>query len=282
MEIPCSPRERLGFTHMLQLVAVSLALHGLALRAAAPPRAGRGAVACAPFRSDEQYDYFRRTQRLQLALPKPLGAVLEEPESGAPGLVVVGLQEGGSALASGKLRKGDRLLGCGDVDLAAASFDDAMAALAAAADELELTVERGVVVRKERVPATLKIRPRGGEVIEGDVPPGAILRNCVVDAGVDLYPDMMAKMKQCGGAGQCAPARPPRGATRPPHRPRRRRGGRSAPLTLASPPPGARRAGWRCSRAMTTSRPRRLSSSRKAPRSHRATASRAKPSSTAM
>ena len=64
-------------------------------------------VACAPFRSDADFDYFRRSKELTIELTKPLGAVLEALPDG--GVQVVDIVEGGSASETGLLKKRDKL-----------------------------------------------------------------------------------------------------------------------------------------------------------------------------
>merc|ERR1719387_1785806 len=86
---------------VLPLSAASWLLPGAGMpctrrRAAAP-------LACQPFRSDDEYDYFRRQKEYSITLTKPLGAVLQEGAQG--GVRVEELAEGGSAQATGLLKK---------------------------------------------------------------------------------------------------------------------------------------------------------------------------------
>lgn len=153
-----------------------------------------------PFRSDDEYDYFRMPKQLTVTLSKPLGAMLEE--CAPSGVRVDDLQDGGSASATGLLKKGDRLRTIQGEDVSQASFDTVMELLGAAPDEVELGVLRFVVVRKPReVAAPLKLTV-DGETIE--VEKGVVLRTAVTGAGKELYKGMMAKMQQCGGVGQCS------------------------------------------------------------------------------
>ena len=59
-----------------------------------------------PFRSDDTWDYFRRETKSSVTLSKPIGAVLEAADGG---VVVAELEEGGSAMSTGSIKKGDRL-----------------------------------------------------------------------------------------------------------------------------------------------------------------------------
>lgn len=74
-----------------------------------------------PFRSDDQYDYFRRPKQVVVSLPKPLGAVLEE--CAPSGVRIQELQEGGSGLETGLLKKGDRVRTVQGEDVSQSSFD---------------------------------------------------------------------------------------------------------------------------------------------------------------
>ena len=113
-------------------------------------RASGSAAAPAPYRSDANFDYFRSARTLGVTLPKPLGAVLEEV---APaGVRVEELQEGGSAMETGLLKKGDKFLSVLGEDVSSSSFDEVMALLMASPDDkpVEITVRRVVITRKPR------------------------------------------------------------------------------------------------------------------------------------
>jgi len=139
-----------------------------------------------------------------VTLPKPLGAVLEEAQP--TGVRVEELQEGGSALETGLLKKGDRLRSIQGTDVSSSSFDAVMEMLVDAPSEVELTVSRVAILRKPAGAAAAKLAAPvltiGGE--EGDAQKGVILRTAIQGRGVELYKGMMAKMSNCGGAGQCS------------------------------------------------------------------------------
>ena len=79
-------------------------------------------VAEVPFKTDDEYSYFRRKKDVDVALKKPLGAVLEEMSM--EGVVVASLQEGGSALETGLLKKGDAIRSIQGKDVSQAGFDE--------------------------------------------------------------------------------------------------------------------------------------------------------------
>ena len=160
-----------------------------------PPRA-----ALKPYRSDNDWDYFRLPREFAVTLTKPLGALLEESEGA--GVRVEGLQEGGSAAESGALKKGDRLIAVMGQDVSSASFDEVMELLIDAPAEVELGVKRIVVTRKARAvlpPSILKV---DGTPLE--VKSGAVMRTSIQENGLEIHKGMKAKMSSCGGAGQCS------------------------------------------------------------------------------
>lgn len=107
---------------MSLLVSVVLAA-GWTLPAITPGAAHRSATprACAPFRSDENYDYYRRKKELTVTLEKPIGAALDDASEG--GVKVAEVMEGGSAATTGLLKVGDQLLSVSGTDVSAASLD---------------------------------------------------------------------------------------------------------------------------------------------------------------
>lgn len=156
-------------------------------------------MACTPFRSDDEFDYFRRTKELTVELTKPLGAVLEETAAG--GVAVEDIVEGGSAMETGLLKKRDRLLDISGTDVSGASFDEVMEVLGGAEDPLTLSVSRGVIVKKKRaVQAAPYLTIEGGN--SGEVMQGVILRTAIQQSGSELYRGM-DKLTNCGGVGQC-------------------------------------------------------------------------------
>ena len=78
-----------------------------------------------PFRSDEEFDYFRRPKQVTVTLSKPLGIVLEP--CAPSGVRVEDLQDDGSAAATGLLKKGDRLRSIQGEDVSKSDFDSVRA-----------------------------------------------------------------------------------------------------------------------------------------------------------
>ena len=140
--------------------------HHAAPRTAAP-------VACAPFRSDAEFDYFRRSKELTIELTKPLGAVLEALPDG--GVQVIDIVEGGSASETGLLKKRDKLVDISGADVAAATFDEAMEVLMAADAAVTLGISRTMIVKikREIIPPPI-LTIEGGT--SGEVLKGVILR----------------------------------------------------------------------------------------------------------
>lgn len=153
-----------------------------------------------PFKSDDEFDYFRQPKQLSVTLTKPLGAVIVD--CAPAGVRVDDLQDGGSAATTGLLKKGDRIRTVQGEDVSQAGVDAVMEKLVAAPAEVEIGVLRFVVVRKPKeaiAPTTLTV---DGKKVE--VQKGVILRTAAQAAGADLYKGVMAKMQQCGGVGQCS------------------------------------------------------------------------------
>lgn len=93
-----------------------------------PPRRGRRApapLACTPIKSDDKYDYYRRSREVSVSLAKPLGTALEEVSGG--GVKVVELVEGGSAMETGLVKVGDRLRSVCGTDVSGSDFDSVRA-----------------------------------------------------------------------------------------------------------------------------------------------------------
>uniref|UniRef100_A0A7S4I299 PDZ domain-containing protein n=1 Tax=Prymnesium polylepis TaxID=72548 RepID=A0A7S4I299_9EUKA len=122
-------------------------------------------------------------------------------ESAAGGVKVEALQDGGSAAETGLLKRGDRILTILEDDVSSSDFDAVMSMLVEAPEEVTLTVERNVIVKKPKVVLPDPILTvKGGP--SGDVARGSSLRLTLLDADVELYKGMK-KLTNCGGAGQC-------------------------------------------------------------------------------
>merc|ERR1712224_521457 len=71
-----------------------------------------------------------------------------------------------------------------------------------APETVELSVSRIVVIKR---PAEKKVAPMlTVDGVAGEVSVGSNLRTACMDSGHELYVGLMAKMNQCGGAGQCS------------------------------------------------------------------------------
>jgi len=86
--------------------------------------------ACAPFRSDDKFDYFRKVKELTVTVDKPIGAVLTEVADG--GVKVGEVREGGSAAATGLIKVGDRFITVSGTDVSMADLDSVRCLLDAA------------------------------------------------------------------------------------------------------------------------------------------------------
>jgi len=201
-----SLRAALGSSVALCLLSVTGAWMPVPRPAVMPMAAARSSHRASdiraetPFRTDDQFDYFRRKKSVSVTLSKPLGAVLGE--AAPAGVKIEEMQEGGSAAESGLLKKGDRLIEILDADVSTSDFDSVMSMLIDAPEEVALKIERNVIIKK---PKEVKPDPvltiKGGP--SGDVAMGSSLRLTIQSSGVDLYKGMN-KLTNCGGAGQCS------------------------------------------------------------------------------
>ena len=98
-----------------------------------------------PYRQDDKFNYYRTSTDKEVALTKPLGVDLNEGEFG---VMVSGVQEGSGALDL--LKKGDRITGVNGADVTQKSFDDVVAMIVAAPDQVQLSITRVSVTRKPR------------------------------------------------------------------------------------------------------------------------------------
>lgn len=170
-----------------------------------------------------------------IALPKPLGLVLEEvaDTAGAPFVLVAEVVDGGSAASSGAIRTGMRLLSVNDV--ATLELEPAMSLIVAAEGDVRLVLTSDAPAARQTAavappltppppppppraapapPPPAPAPPRGPATVSVTVqqsgkpdtrlpmPQGAILRTELLKAKVDVY-TMVGKMTNCGGAGQC-------------------------------------------------------------------------------
>lgn len=102
-----------------------------------------------PYRSDEQFDYFRRTKEETFTLAQPIGAVIESGSAG--GVVVADFADAESA--GGALKKNDVIVSVMGNDVSEASVDDVTQLLTSSPAEVTLGIKRNVVTRKPRLGA---------------------------------------------------------------------------------------------------------------------------------
>ncbi|CBN80192.1 conserved unknown protein [Ectocarpus siliculosus] len=150
---------------------------------------------------------------VRVSLPKPLGIQLEEVVPGSPGVRVAGVVEGGTAKESGEIGADMILLEIGGKDVTSAMFDlvmdtlvaapagvpidlvfrDPSAAAAAAAEAPEAPAPAVAM----GVPCELTV---GGVTLKAKT--GDNLRKTLLAGKVEVY-DMVGKMTNCNGGGQC-------------------------------------------------------------------------------
>ena len=147
----------------------------------------------------------------EATLQKPMGIVFEDNDaSEGGGLYVLELAGGGAAEASGLIAPGDQLVAIDGDAVFDATFDAAMARLAAVDAEARLEFFRGdrsellaAVGRRAAAPgaATITVDDRG-ERREIVVEAGANLRDALVKDGIDVYRGTTA-WTNCAGHQMC-------------------------------------------------------------------------------
>lgn len=157
-------------------------------------------------------------------LTKPLGLILEEhEEGGAAGTYVLEVGEGGSARAhptyGGDALANQSLLSVDGADVSRLTFDDVMATIIAAGDEVALTFgekggeeeeeeeaadgEEPAVEYAEGTAVTVTVLQEGQPVREIEARVGDNLRKTLLENKVELYRGLKKKLGNCGGGGQC-------------------------------------------------------------------------------
>ncbi|CAM9934293.1 unnamed protein product [Ectocarpus sp. 6 AP-2014] len=149
---------------------------------------------------------------VRVSLPKPLGIQLEEVVPGSPGVRVAGVVEGGTAKESGEIGADMVLLEIGGKDVTSAMFDLVMdtlvAAPAGAPIDLVFRDPSAAAAAAEApeapapavamgVPCELTV---GGVTLKAKT--GDNLRKTLLAGKVEVY-DMVGKMTNCNGGGQC-------------------------------------------------------------------------------
>ncbi|CAM9704946.1 unnamed protein product [Ectocarpus sp. 12 AP-2014] len=148
---------------------------------------------------------------VRVSLPKPLGIQLEEVVPGSPGVRVAGVVEGGTAKESGEIGVDMVLLEIGGKDVTGAMFDLVMDTLVAApaGEPIDLVfrdpsaapapapAEAPAPAVAMGVPCELTV---GGVTLKAKT--GDNLRKTLLAGKVEVY-DMVGKMTNCNGGGQC-------------------------------------------------------------------------------
>ncbi|CAB1108615.1 unnamed protein product [Ectocarpus sp. CCAP 1310/34] len=150
---------------------------------------------------------------VRVSLPKPLGIQLEEVVPGSPGVRVAGVVEGGTAKESGEIGADMVLLEIGGKDITGATFDLVMDTLVAAPAGVPIDLvfrdpsaaapaateapEAPTPAVAMGVPCELTV---GGVTLEAKT--GDNLRKTLLAGKVEVY-DMVGKMTNCNGGGQC-------------------------------------------------------------------------------
>ncbi|CAM9813077.1 unnamed protein product [Chrysoparadoxa australica] len=159
--------------------------------------------------------------QVQVKLEKPLGLVLEENVAGeAQGVRVKSCVEGGTALECGQISAGMVLLEVLGSDCRNLGFEDVMQRLVEAPADtpipliFEVSAEAPAEEEEEEAPPSKPSKPEtcnlrvmkpgstAAVTITG-VTVGGNLRRKLLDSDMELY-DMLGKMTNCNGSGQCA------------------------------------------------------------------------------
>ena len=122
------------------------------LRAAPTVRSAVPRAMAQPYRQDDTYNYYRVTADKELSVTKPLGAILVD---GVSGVTVESIQDG----TEGLLKKGDQIKAVNGVDVTQREFDDVMAMLIDAPEQLQLSIGRPSIMRKRRDEDSAAVAP---------------------------------------------------------------------------------------------------------------------------
>lgn len=158
-----------------------------------------------------------RASLIEVEIPKPMGIVFEENDSGG-GLYVFELVEGNAA-KSAVIEAGDNLVAVEGSSVVGLSFDAAMDKLMAAPPVAALTFFRGdlsdmapptaaasggtaAAPSSSSTTAELTVLAEGSPEVKITTQAGTILRNVLLENGVSLY-TLWGAASNCNGAGQC-------------------------------------------------------------------------------
>ncbi|CAM9180871.1 unnamed protein product [Pylaiella littoralis] len=153
---------------------------------------------------------------VRVSLPKPLGIQLEEIAPGAPGVRVVGVVEGGTAKENGEIGASMVLVELSGRDVTGATFDAVMETLVEAPagmpidlvfrDPSAAAAAAAAPVAEEEAAAPAVAVGVPCEIMVGGVTlkakTGDNLRKTLLAGKVEVY-DMVGKMTNCNGGGQC-------------------------------------------------------------------------------
>jgi len=161
------------------------------------------------------------TTTIDIALPKPLGLILEEVQEGqAAGCYVLEVTESGSAAPYADQITSGKLATVMTEDVTALGFEDVMATILNAPDdrvELSFVVESTTTttITKDTESTTssnyavgdpvqvVVQRPNEEDDLVLDARVGDNLRTVLLDGGFAVYQGLKQTLGNCGGAGQC-------------------------------------------------------------------------------
>ena len=138
---------------------------------------------------------------ITVSVTKPLGLSVEEvAENEKRGVVVEGMDDGGSAKANGKIRPGLFLISVNGFDTKFQDFDTILDKIKSAPSPLELTFIEPKNVWKG--PATMTVTTPEGKTVTVQTLKGTNMRQVLQGTGITIYSSKNT-YTNCGGAGNC-------------------------------------------------------------------------------
>ena len=138
---------------------------------------------------------------ITVSVSKPLGLSLEEvAENEKRGVVVEGMDDGGSAKANGKIKPGLFLVSVNGFDTKFEDFDTILDKIKSAPSPLELTFIEPKNVWKG--PATITVTTPDGKTVTVKALKGQNMRTVLQGTGIVIYSSKNT-YTNCGGAGNC-------------------------------------------------------------------------------